>query len=122
MNYSPALKASGLTLAFLLASALAGCATLYEGKYDFSEGWREAEVLEVVPLSGIGRPNFYTCVRNASASEKQADTQYVILKYRRMSRSARHAQPLQTGQQWTPGEKVYVKVSDCTGQIVRRSQ
>lgn len=122
MNHSTTLKAPRLALAALVASALAGCATLYEGKYDFSEGWREAEVLEVVPLSGISRPNFYTCSREASATQKQADTQYVILKYRRMSRSARHAQPLQTGQQWTPGEKVYVKVSDCTGQIVRRSQ
>jgi len=122
MNCCSALKTSTLILAVVFAAALAGCANLYEGKYDFREGWREAEVLEVVPLSSISKPNFYTCIRNAPAGEQRADTRYVLLKYRRMSRTARHAQPLQGSQQWAPGEKVYVNVSDCTGQMVRRSQ
>lgn len=113
---------SGLASALIGASALAGCANLSDERFPFNEGWREAEVLEVGPISQISRPDFYTCIRNASTSEQRPAAQYVIVKYKRMGRSARHAQPLQVDQQWSAGEKVYVKVSECTGQIVPRSE
>ena len=31
--------------------AATGCTTLYEGKYDFSEGWREAQVIRIAKAS-----------------------------------------------------------------------
>ena len=103
------------------ACGLAGCATgAYEGKYDFSDGWRKAEVMEVKPLSQLERPDFFSCVRHAS-SEQRASGQFVVMKYLRMGKSVQHAQPLQPGQRWSAGDHVYVNLSDCKGEIVARS-
>lgn len=52
MNSSSAFEFSTSTLLVIFGSGLAGRASRYETKYDFREGWREAEVLDVVQLPG----------------------------------------------------------------------
>lgn len=107
----------------LLAAAwvVSGCAaTAYEGKYDFSDGWRKAEVIEVSPASDLERPDFFTCVRQADPQQRSGG-QFVVMKYLRMGKAVQHAQPLQPGQRWSPGDRVYVNLSDCKGEIVARS-
>lgn len=67
---------------FYLAGALllTGCAsTVYEGKYDWSEGWRKAEVVAVKTAAEMERPRFYTCVRTATP-EQLASTRFAVVK------------------------------------------
>lgn len=58
---------------------LPGCAaTVYEGKYDWSDGWRSAEVVEIASASEMERPRFYDCVRRASP-EQLATTKFAVV-------------------------------------------
>lgn len=105
--------------------ALVGCASApYEGKYEWSEGWRKAEVIAVQTAADMERPRFYTCVRNA-APEQLATAKFAVVKYRQMSRTQRRAVPLLAGEAVTVGETVYIKATDCSTPLVhseRRSQ
>ena len=116
-----ALPRTALRLLALCASAafLTGCATVYEGKYEWSEGWRAAEVVEVTTVAEMERPRFYECVRKATPGQA-ASGKFVLVKYRQMSRSQRRAIPLQPGQSFAPGDPVYVKVGDCATPLVSR--
>lgn len=101
--------------------ALAGCAsTIYEGKYDWSEGWRKAEVVAVQTASEMERPRFHKCVRKASP-EQLATTRFAVVEYREMSRTQRRAVPLQPGETAAVGEAVYVKAGDCRAPLVHQS-
>lgn len=101
--------------------ALAGCASsLYEGKYEWSEGWRKGEVIKVQTAAEMERPRFYECVRNASPQQLATGT-FAVVKYKRMSRTQRRAVPLQPGEKVRVGDAVYVKVDDCTTQLVART-
>ena len=107
---------------FYLAGALllTGCAsTVYEGKYDWSQGWRKAEVVAVQTAAEMERPRFFTCVRQASA-EQLATTRFAVVKYRQMSRTQRQAVSLQPGESTAVGESVYIKAGDCRTPLVHR--
>lgn len=110
------------TRATLLAGAfLAGCASpVYEGKYDWHEGWREAEVVAVQTAAEMERPRFFTCVRQATPGQL-ATTRFAVVKYRQMSRTQRRAVPLQPGDTAAVGESVYVKAGDCQAPLVHQS-
>jgi hypothetical protein len=58
-------------------------------------------------------------VRRASP-EQRASGQFVVMKYLNMGKAKQHAQPLQPGQRWSPGDRVYVNLSDCNGMVVAR--
>lgn len=98
---------------------LSSCATVYEGKYEWRDGWREAEVVRVQTASEMDRPRFYGCIRQATP-EQLATTTFVEVKYRQMSRANFSAVPLRTGQSVKPGDLVYVKVGDCNTPVVPR--
>jgi hypothetical protein len=102
------------------AILLSGCAaTVYDGKYDWSEGWRSAEVVEVAAASEMERPRFYDCVRRATP-EKLATTKFAVVKYRSMSRTQRRAVPLAQGQTLRAGDPVLVQVETCDPAVERR--
>ena len=102
-------------------AVLTGCAaTVYEGKYDWNEGWRKAEVVAVQTAAEMERPRFFTCVRQASP-EQLATTRFAVVKYREMSRTQRRAIPLQPGDSAAIGESVYIKVGDCQAALVHRA-
>jgi hypothetical protein len=107
------LRSAGVVAAVLAALALGGCATtVYEGKYDWGEGWRKAKVVQVQTAAEMARPAFYTCVRNASA-EQRARERFAVVEYRRTSRTLRHAALVRPGDQVGVGDTVYVDVDDC---------
>lgn len=108
--------ASGLAL-----FALAACASApYEGKYAWSDGWRETEVVGVQTAAQMVRPQVYTCVRSTS-TEQLATTKFAVVKYRRMSRVQRRAVPLQVDDKVAVGQKVFVKVNDCNTLLIHQS-
>lgn len=110
-----------VVVAVVTGVLLGGCAaTVYEGKYQFNEGWRAAKVVEVLSASEMERPRFYDCVRDSSA-EQLASTKFAVVKYRNMSRTQRRAVPLAPGQAFLAGETVYVQVGRCDVPLVRRT-
>lgn len=103
------------------ALLLTGCAiTVYESKYDWSEGWRKAEVVAVQMAAEMERPRFYTCVRTATP-EQLASTRFAVVKYKQISRTQRRAVPLQPIDKIASGDVVYVKVDNCTSPIAATS-
>lgn len=118
------MKAIRTTLHLLSAFsllALAGCASVvYEGKYDWSEGWRSAEVVAVQRAAEMERPRFHKCVREASP-EQLATTRFAVVKYRHMSRTQRRAVPLGAADKVAPGDPVYFKEGTCNTPLVHRT-
>jgi hypothetical protein len=102
-------------------SVLGGCASVvYEGKYDWSEGWRSAEVVAVQTAAEMERPRFHKCVRTATP-EQLASTRFAVVKYRHMSRTQRRAVPLEAADKVAPGDPVYFKEGDCNTPLVHRA-
>lgn len=110
--------ARGFALGSMIV-VLAGCSTVYEGRYDWQEGWRKAEVIDVVLASEMERPRFYECVRQAQPHQL-ASTRFAVVRYREMSRTRRRAVPLQPRTAVREGDAVYVRVTDCATQPAPR--
>jgi hypothetical protein len=108
----------GLAAACLLLPA---CATVYEGKYAWSDGWRAAEVVQVTTPAQMQRPHFHECVRKA-APGTAGTSKFAVVEYRQMSRTKRRAVPLQAGQSFVPGDPVYVQADDCETPLVPRKE
>lgn len=96
---------------------LPACATVYEGKCAWSDGWRAAEVVQVATPAEMERPHFYECVRKAAAPST-VTSRFVVVKYRQAPRTQWRAVPLQAGQSFAPGDLVYVRASDCETPLV----
>lgn len=103
----------------LVASAVTGCASMEEGPYRFSDGWRHAKVVEVVPGADVKRPRFWECLRGVSEQDRLRRT-YVIANYRGVNRHQDHLVPLPDGEVLRPGEKVHLNVSTCENAVVKR--
>lgn len=115
------LRKAHLRIAMTLgAFSLAGCATVYEGKYEFSEGWRAATVVSVVPGAEIKDPGFWSCLRNVPEAERLSRT-YVLLDYRSVNRHRKHMVPAPSGMQVVPGEKLYLNLSACEQSLAKRA-
>jgi hypothetical protein len=108
-----------LSLVLLVAALATGCSTLYEGKYDFREGWRPGEVVQIAPGSQITRPAYYTCLRKL-APEDRTRHEYAIVRYKAARRAARHAVQLPEVHGVQVGTKVYINVDRCDGQLLLR--
>lgn len=111
---------TSMTAVLVAAILSSGCAaTVYDGKYEWNEGWRAAEVVEVATASEMERPRFYDCVRQATP-EQLATTKFVVVKYRSMSRTQRRAVPLAEGQTLRAGDPVLVRADKCDAAVARQ--
>lgn len=107
---------------FVLVSILAGllgCATVYEGKYPYSEGWRKETVDRVVRASAIENPTFSECLRRSSV-EDRAKGSYVLLSYAAMGRTRTRLVQQPEGIELMPGELVYFNATECRNAIAKR--
>ncbi|MDP3857759.1 MAG: hypothetical protein Q8Q73_08375 [Stagnimonas sp.] len=128
MNTSPGLpvRRLGFSIARLLglgslALIVTACASVvYEGKYPWKEGWREAKVMQVGTSTEIGKPQYSDC-RGKLPPEQVASGQFASVLYSNMSRRHRRVLPLQPGDAFRPGEEVYVNVTSCTAPMVRQT-
>lgn len=108
------------SVALVATLTLAGCATVYEGRYPWSDGWRSAEIVEVVKATEMARPQFFECVRKATP-EQLANARYAVVRYRLVSRTQNSAVPLREGETYAPGDRVYFQAGRCDASLVRRS-
>lgn len=109
--------------AFVIVAFVAGCATPAEdGRYRFSDGWREGVVQREIPAEALGDPGFWRCTRGTTVAERGGHT-FVVVKYqRRPGRTARHLVRLGAQTQVREGDSVYVNVGTCDDAIARRGQ
>lgn len=101
--------------------ALSGCTTVYEGKYDFSEGWREAKVIQIERASEIAKPQFSDCRVNASPPYLAAD-KYIVLTYKHLNRPRKRVVPFGPSDSARVEDLVYVNVTDCERPLIPRSE
>lgn len=100
----------------LVFAGLAGCSTVYEGKYDFRDHWREAQVIKVVDFSALPRKEDLNCP--ARASRIDLGDRVAVLSYRQFRRTRTAVRPLLKDTNVLPGALVYVNVSHCDWAIV----
>ena len=99
--------------ALVAALAAAGCAApVYEGKYDWHEGWREARVVKVGKSAELGGRHSFDC-RYRKEVAQLPTAQFIVLSYENMSRTRRSVVPLHQGENFRPGDLVYLKLRSC---------
>gem|GEM_PF-1495204 len=113
-------KRVGLAATVLMLGALQGCTTVYEGRYDWQDGWREAQVLQVASAYGIKHERFSDC-RATVSPEERASSRFAVLLYMHMARSRHRVVPLPTGDTFAKGEFVYMNLRSCHTPLVRRN-
>lgn len=115
------MKSSWSPVFCLAAFALAGCTTVYEGKYDFRDGWREAKVIQIERASEIAKPQFSDCRVSASPHYLAADM-FIVLSYKHLSRPRKRVVPFGPSDGARVEDLVYVNVTDCDSPLIPRSE
>ncbi len=103
----------------IAALSATGCAMVYEEKYDWYDGWREAQVLQIGSAAEIEKPQFSDC-REKMTPQQLAISQFAVLSYVRMTRKRHRVVPLQAGQSVAVGDQVYMQITSCDGPLVPR--
>lgn len=103
----------------LTAFWLTACATVYEGKYQFAQGWREATVVGMLQGAAIENPRFWECTRKVPEAQRAA-TDYVLLSYRGVRRPERRVVPVPANVSLAVGERVYLNLAVCEQAIAQR--
>ena len=113
-------KASDLPGAAAIASLLAlgwlaGCAAVYDGKYDWDQGWRVGRVMNVGPGAALGATSIDDCRQGALPADV-ARTIYADVAYQSEGRWSRHRiVPIPESMPVQVGQAVYLNVHSCSG-------
>lgn len=99
---------------------LQGCTTLYEGKYDYRDGWRKALVVQVAPGSQIQRPDFFRCIRNATPEQRERQM-FAVVSFMGYEKSVKRAVQVAPSAHLEVGQTVYVNPSSCDGPVIHAS-
>jgi hypothetical protein len=102
--------------ALICAAVAGGCATVYEGKYPFHDGWRKARVEEVGAASALTQTSLNDCRSSATAEQLAART-FALLSYVDFNHRRTRIVPLPPGVNIRAGDPVYVKLRSCAGDV-----
>lgn len=100
----------------LIGAALAGCATVYEGRYSFSDGWRKARVEEIGAASALTQSSLNDC-RSSATAEQLATRTYALLSYVDFNHRKTRIVALPPEARFEKGAPVYVKLRSCAGDV-----
>jgi hypothetical protein len=112
------MKISVIMVTASLAFIAAGCSTVYEGKYQYNEGWRTGTV-EALNVDAVTDRILVDCRKDVSASDlagaKSVYVRHAVIgtHKRKIVALADHDTPLQVG------DKVYLRMNDCSQRLVR---
>ena len=116
-------------LSTLLIMALAGCTTIYEGKYAYDEGWRVGEIEKVGAPADLGR---FVALCQQGVGQSSAPQLFAVVrfdfgtmadKYMHSGRKLRHVVvPLPAGSTLRKDTPVYVNIHDCEQPLVPVAQ
>ncbi len=95
-----------------LAILLAGCATIYEGKYDYDLGWREGRI-QVLGTSESLPGRWPPICNNAGVSRPAADSNVAGVAYRQMQ-MPRRLTVVVPDATFKIGDLVYLNKFDCS--------
>lgn len=93
-----------------------GCATIYEGKYDWSEGWRIA----VVAFEQLHRYEIPQC-RDSPLTADKMKASWAVVRYRLGRRTHWAAVAMDRPDPFTVGAPVYVGSSPCARELQPRT-
>lgn len=109
------LRRLGALTACSVVALLSGCAAVYEGRYDFRDGWRKGEVDAILSWADVQRERLPQCRRPAAA----ADDVWVVIRYIRSGHLTKFAAPAPNGS-FRVAEAVYVNPGrDCAEALGR---
>ncbi|WP_159273345.1 hypothetical protein [Variovorax boronicumulans] len=96
---------------------LSGCATIYEGKYAFNDGWRKARVEEVGTASALRGTALSDC-RNTATPEQLETGSFALLSYADFGHLRRRIVALPAHTRFEAGDATYVKLRSCSGDVM----
>ena len=108
----PRRRAVRVLLCGIVAVATAGCTTPYEGRYDFYEGWRKAEVTRLDVFENLA-PHLIPRCESALSSKATAGSSWAVVRYKAGRRSREVAVAVAAVDNYEVGELVYVNLSAC---------
>jgi hypothetical protein len=101
-----------------MAVTLAGCAAVvYDGKFNWHDGWREAKVLQVGSASEIPAGQSSDC-RNWMTPAERSETRFALLSYSNFARLRHRVVPI-GNETLATGDVVYMKPTRCDLPIER---
>lgn len=100
-----------------IAFMIAGCAPLYEGRYDYNAGWREGRVTHVGRAETIDRSSTLDC-RSMLPLERRASLNFARIVYSNSRHVLSAIVPVPDGMKLKTGDKVYLKRNDCSEPVV----
>jgi hypothetical protein len=107
--------------ALVALASLASCAMVYEGKYDWDQGWRAGRLIRFVNSTTLAPTANDDCRRQAAPADA-ARTTYAEVAYQTEGRWLRHrVVPIPEGLPLKEGQTVYLNVHDC-GSLVKPSR
>ena len=99
---------------------LAGCALVYEGKYDWDQGWRIGRVINAGAGMTVPQTTADDCRKDAAPADV-ARTVYAEVAYQSEGRWLRHrVVPIPEGVTLKDGQTVYLNIYSC-GSLVKAS-
>jgi hypothetical protein len=105
-----------LSPAVCVVAVLSGCASsVYEGKYAWDDGWREAKVLRIAAGSELGGRHTHDCRYKKSAVPSQ---RYAEVAVRMAGKDRRAVVPVADDTRLATGDAVYANVRECTASTI----
>ena len=105
-----------------LSALVSGCAsTMYDGKYAWEDGWRQAKVRKIGTASELGGRTTFDC-RQKLPEAQVASSQFVVLGLIDFARYRHQVVPVEAGHAFSKGEEVLTNVRRCDPPIARRSK
>ena len=103
--------------ALLLLAAIPGCAIVYEGRYPYDEGWRQATITEVGPATQMDELATVDC-RGRAGEDRRGLFARVTYPFARNMRSA--IVPLD--REAHPGQAIFINVNTCGAALAEQTR
>jgi hypothetical protein len=102
--------------------ALVGCASsIYEGKYAWEDGWREAKVEKIGLASDLGDRSYFDCRQKMTPAEVSTG-RFAVLGLQHMGRHRHQIVPVDPAAQPAKGAEVLTNVRRCDAPVARKGR
>ena len=102
-----------------ITTAASGCSLVYEGKYDWDEGWRVGRIVRVGTAAEMKDTRLAGCIEGLMA-RFPPDRTVALVAYPAGRVAHRMVAPLLADSKQRPGDEVYVKRRACDTPVVAR--
>ncbi len=110
---------NSIGVSLIAALSTAGCAMVYEGKYDWNDGWREATVLQIGSAAEIEKPQFSDC-REIALPQQLSSGKFIVVSYMHTGHRRKRVVPFNSNEGVLVGDLVYMNVLGCDKPLMPR--